>query len=342
MSNPKNAIEKIISQAIKEKVFPGCVVGISKNGEQLVFPFGRFTYEHNASPVRKNSIFDVASITKSIPTACLALKLIDEGRLHLSNKLIDFVPEFRNSDREKVLVKHLLTQTLDFEFRLSSYKDKSPEEIFNIIFTSEFRSNPGEKYSYANATSILLGLVVERVYGKQLDTVADEIFFKPLGMRRTTFHPEKFSREEIVPTEIDPWRGKVIQGEVHDESAYVLREKMVVGSAGMFSTVSDLLTFLEMLLNKGTYQGMQYFSEEIVHRMYNEGLGWERYQPHYMGQYCTKQTFGKTGFTGCSVVCDPIKHVGIVFLSNYHYPTRKGSFAIRRKIRRQIADIVLL
>ena len=160
-------IKNRISRAIKERVFPGAVVGVvGKNNEKLVLPFGNYTYEENSPKMQKDSIFDVASITKSIPTSSLALKLIDEGKLKTDDKLIDFVPEFNNSDRENVLIKHLLTQTLDFDFHLSAHKDKSPEEILNVIFTAEFKSKPGTKFLYANATSIILGLVVERIFNE--------------------------------------------------------------------------------------------------------------------------------------------------------------------------------
>lgn len=245
----KGLIRKRMNDAIREEVFPGCVVGfVRKSGERLVLPIGHFTYEQGTKKVEKDSIFDVASITKSIPTSCLALKLIDEGKLKVDDKLIEFVPEFRNSDKELVYIKHLLTQTLNFQslnnhFRLSNYKDKSPDEILEAIFTAEFGSKPGARFAYTNATSILLGLVVERISRKKLDEFGQEAFFKPLKMMRTSFHPEQFDKEEIVPTEFDEWRGRLAQGEVHDESAYTLMEKQVVGSAGLFSTAPDLLNF---------------------------------------------------------------------------------------------------
>jgi len=349
----KELIKNRILRAIEQKVFPGCVVGIiRKNGERIVLPFGRFTYEEEAKPVKKDTIFDVASITKSNHTSCLALKLIDEGRLKLEDRLIKFVPEFRNSDRENVLIKHLLTQTLAFDHRvsLSSSKDKTPDEILEVIFTTEFENKPGRRYFYLNATSILLGLVVERIFAKKLDELAEEIFFNPLQMRRTTFFPlKKFEKDEIMPTEIDNWRGRIIQGEVHDESAFTLQSKLIVGSAGLFTTVPDLLNFLEMLLNKGELDRKKYFSPEMVELMHTNqleliggkiGLGWELCQPRYMGQYCTPKTFGKTGFTGCCCLCDISKEVGIVLLSNYTFPKRKPDATLINQVRRDIADIV--
>lgn len=347
----KEKIQNKIIQAIEGKTFSACAVGVVRtNGDRFVVPGGKFTFDVGAQAVQENTIFDVASITKSIPTSSLALKLIDEGKLRVGDKLINFVPEFNNSDRGDVLIKHLLTQTLDYDFRLSSYKEKSPGEILDVIFTTDFKSKPGTKFFYTNGTSILLGLVVERIFKETLDKLGEKYFFGPLKMTQTSFDPlRKLEKEEIVPTEIQEWRGGLVQGEVHDESAYVLRQKMAVGSAGVFSTVPDLLNFLEMFLNDGSFRDKKYFSPEIVKQIQTNqladigqyaGLGWELNQPRYMGKHCSAKTFGKTGFTGCVCVCDIERGVGFVILSNYTYPTRKPDATPINKFRSAIADIV--
>lgn len=344
-------IKNRILQAIEEKTFPTCAVGVvRRDGKRAIVPAGTFTYDSDSKSVKEDTIFDVASITKSIPTSSLALKLIDDGKLKVNDKLINFVPEFRNSDRDNVLIKHLLTQTLDYDFRLSFHKNKKPDEILEIIFTTEFKNRPGTRFCYLNATSILLGLVVERIFGESLDKLGEKHFFQPLKMTRTLFKPlQKFNKAKIVPTEIQGWRGGLIQGEVHDESAYVLNRKMTVGSAGVFSTAPDILNFLEMLLNGGTINGQRYFSPEIMKQIQTNqltdikqyaGLGWELNQPHYMGKYCSEKTFGKTGFTGCVCVCDIEREVAFVILSNYTYPTRKPDATLINKFRSDIADIV--
>jgi CubicO group peptidase (beta-lactamase class C family) len=344
-------IKNRIDQAIAAGLFPACVVGVVKaNGHRLVIPRGKFTFVADSMAVKDNTIFDVASITKSIPTSSLALKLIAEGKLRGDDKLIKFIPEFKNSDRENVLIKHLLTQTLDYDFYLSAYKDKAPEEILEVIFTTEFKSRPGVKYYYTNATSILLGLVVEKILNAPLDRLGEKYFFAPLGMVRSAFNPlKKFKPEEIVPTEIQAWRQGLIWGEVHDESAYTFQRKMMVGSAGLFSTAPDLLNFLEMLLHNGSLGGKKYFSPDIVQQIQTNqladlnlygGLGWELNQPRYMGKNCSERTFGKTGFTGCSVVGDIPRGIAFVILSNYTYPTRKSDGLLINKFRSDIADII--
>ena len=169
-------------------------------------------------------------------------------------------------------------------------------------------------------------------------------------MSKSTFYPEKFLLNEIVPTENDDWRG-LTHGIVHDESAYIYKkEGEIVGHAGLFSTAPDILNFLEMLLQKGTFQGKKYFSENIVKAMgtnqtaeLNEftGLGWELNQPRYMGDYCTPHTFGKTGFTGTLCICDVRKGTAYVILSNRIHPKRPTDSTAINEFRKAIGEIIL-
>ena len=346
----KQKLDTIIKTAIKENIFPGCVIGVVfRNGEKDLFPFGRFTYDSDAPEMREGTVFDVASITKAIPTSCLALKALETGKMKLDDALINWIPEYNNSYSGKVKIKHLLAHTLDFDFRLSACKDLPPQKILETIYTAELRSAPGSTFMYCNATSILLGILVELVFDRKLDTLAEELFFRPLGMNTTTFSPDSNALGEIVPTELDNWRGREIRGEIHDESAWVLKKIMVPGSAGVFSCVPDLLIFLEMLLNDGAYGSKQYFSPDTIKLMSTNqirgigastGLGWELNQPEYMGSNCSARTIGKTGFTGCVAICDLEKGIGLTLLSNYTWPCRKDGKEQINKIRRQVADVV--
>lgn len=355
----KDTIAEVAQQAIKDKVFPGCVIGIVKrDGSREVLPFGTTTYEPSSSPVKENTIYDVASLTKSIPTSSLALQLIDEGRLKLSDKLIDYVPEFNNADRENVLIKHLLTYTLD-GYGLASAMDgtdgaslykRKASDMIQVLLTRDFEKRPGTVFKYSNIPAALLGMVIEKISGATLDYLANEKFFKLLAMNRSTFSPEIFPLQEIAPTEIDDWRGTV-HGVVHDESAYICKkENMIVGHAGLFSTAPDILNFLEMLLNRGSFHGKKFFSEEIIKQITTNqipelndftGLGWELNQPRYMGEYCTPHTFGKTGFTGTLCVCDMEKGIAYVILSNRTYPKRSPDSQAINAFRKKIGEIVL-
>lgn len=348
----ENLIKNRLRKAIDDKVFPGCVLGvIFKNGERKVYPMGRFTYENDSPSVKEDTIYDVASVTKAIPGSSILLKLIDEGKLEINDRLADYIPEFANYENKKdVLIKHLLTYTLDLDMSaMSSLKEKTANEITETVIGAPLKSLPGIKYAYSNPTAFLIGLVVEKITGKKLDESADEYFFKPLGMNRTTFHPEKFNKSEIAPTEMDDWRKRIIQREVHDESAFVLMENGPTAIAGLFSAVPDLLNFQEMLLNKGTYKEKTYFSPTIVEKMHTNqiekdgdfaGLGWELNKPSFMGKHSHEQMMGKTGFTGCVVIIDPTRDVGFTLLSNRIWPKRPKDNSAINEVRRDIADII--
>lgn len=348
----KKQISERAKRATEDRVFPGCVVGIvRRSGERTILPFGNFTYDRDSNPVGKDTIYDVSSVTKSIPTASLLLTLVDKNFLALDDPVSKYVPEFGNYEgKRSVLVRHLLAYTLDLVVpSLASLKTKTADEILNIIVKAPLRHPPGTTHLYTNSTACIIGLVIRNVSGKNIDDLTDQEFFNPLGMNRSTFHPDKFPKDTIVPTEFDEWRGRIIQGEVHDESTYVLNDKFILGISGLFSTVPDLLNFLEMLLNKGTFKGKKYFSEEIINQMGTNqipelndstGLGWELNQPRFMGKYCGPRTFGKTGFTGTLCVCDVEKEVAYVILSNRIFPKRPKDSTAINIFRADIGDII--
>jgi CubicO group peptidase (beta-lactamase class C family) len=345
----KDKIADCLNSALARRVFPGCALGWFARGEEAVITAGRYAYGNDGiddpPPVTEKSLFDCASVTKAVPVSCLAMRLISRGEMSLDDRLIDYVPEYRGSFRDAVRVKHLLTHTLDFDFRLSDCKDLPPEQLLARVISVKMNGAPGEKFCYANATSILLGMALEAARGKSLYVLAKEAFFDPLGMNDTTFFPAAGDIAGCVPTEMDPWRGREIRGEVHDESAWALRKIMTAGSAGLFSTVRDMLKFVKMLLDGGE----PFFSREMMTAMRTNqiphisgkttGLGWELNQ-EYMGKSRTESTFGKTGFTGCSLIIDIERETGIVLLSNCTWPARKPNRDLINAVRGEVADLV--
>lgn len=343
MSN-YNKISERVTQAIQEEVFPGCVIGIIKNGIREIYPFGYFRYD-GLEKVLEDSIYDVASITKSIPTSSLALVEIDRGNLELDGLVKKYIPELKSEKSGQVQIWHLLTHTLELDFRMSLLKDLPGSEILNKLFDAKILS-AGEKYCYSNASSVLLGIIIERVTNKPLDELSREYFFDPLDMKDTSFDPKDKTR--VVPTEVDGWRGREVAGEVHDESAYKLREIMTAGSAGLFSTANDLLNFLEMLLAEGVHKDERFFSKQMISLIFGNhdykldaklGIGWELAAKRFMGN-CSARAIGKTGFTGTSVMCDPEKRIGVVILSNFTYPKRRKNIELISLFRSDIANVV--
>lgn len=175
----KDRIAQIVEEAIGEKVFPGCVVGVISSAGTEILPFGRFTYDEDSEPVLADSVYDVASVTKSIPLASIMLHLIEKGLVATDDPVVKYLPEFANlPGKELVTIKHLLTYTLDIEMSaMASLKNNTADEIIEVVMKAPLRSAPGTRYLYTNSTALLSGLIVRKVTGKNIEDLAEELFF---------------------------------------------------------------------------------------------------------------------------------------------------------------------
>ena len=318
-------------RAIDERVFPGCVIGISKGSERLIVPFGKLRYDE-PEVATEHTVYDVASLTKSIPTASLALSLIDKGALALLDPVKKYIPELENDFG--ATIEDLLRYRVRGP-RMSTLQSKVSSDIEAHVLAHGFDGPPSEG-AYTNLPAFLLGLIVEKAGGDTLQTLAQKEFFDPLGMKDTTFFPNVGLRKShIAPTEVSEERGEV-RGLPHDESAYVFAKALrAVGHAGLFSTAPDMLTFLQALIDAR----FPYIVDGA-----RAGLGWQVNEAYFMGLRAGEHVFGKTGFTGCSVLCDTDRGIGLVILSNRTYPKRPADAdsltSAVNHFRSNIADIV--
>jgi CubicO group peptidase (beta-lactamase class C family) len=375
MAFNESNIERLLSQGESAGVFHKAVAG-------FILPDG--TTRTVALNTPADTVFDIASLTKVCPTSTLALCYILEGKLHLDDRVIDYIPELQTNYREDICVFHLLTHSLDYRVPMKTLRTLPPEGILNALFTYKFAKAPGADFNYGNPASVLLGIILQRLTGKDLQQQGRERFFEPLGMTRSGWDPltrewNAIPREEIAPTEICEFRGREICGEIHDESAWVLRKLFPVGSAGMFSCVPDLLKFVHMVMNDGIAAGANgseirvapagilkmvsenAFTREGAAQFLPAGnstagnstagdspagaangactaLGWELAQGKFMGSRVSPHAFGKTGFTGASVVADPIAGAAVVLLSDFTYPHREASADRIHAFRASLAD----
>lgn len=375
MAFNESNIERLLSQGESAGVFHKAVAG-------FILPDG--TTRTVALNTPADTVFDIASLTKVCPTSTLALCYILEGKLHLDDRVIDYIPELQTNYREDICVFHLLTHSLDYRVPMKTLRTLPPEGILNALFTYKFAKAPGADFNYGNPASVLLGIILQRLTGKDLQQQGRERFFEPLGMTHSGWDPltrewNAIPREEIAPTEICEFRGREICGEIHDESAWVLRKLFPVGSAGMFSCVPDLLKFVHMVMNDGIAAGANgseirvapagilkmvsenAFTREGAAQFLPAGnstagnstagdspagaangactaLGWELAQSKFMGSRVSPHAFGKTGFTGASIVADPIAGAAVVLLSDFTYPHREASADRIHAFRASLAD----
>lgn len=294
-------------------------------------------------PMRDDTIFDMASITKLF-TSIAAMQLVEQDLLDLDAPVARYLPEFAASGKRDVTVRQLLTHTSGLDADpvpplWQGYRDIPARR--KAVLDSPLKHPPGTTYLYSDINLMTLGFLVEQATGATLDTVVRDRITTPLGMVDTGFNPPTELLDRIAATEdeLTPSRG-MLRGQVHDENAWALGG--VSGHAGIFSTAGDMAIVAQAILNGGTYRGARILRPDTVQKMlanHNDafpddahGLGFELDQMFYMGGLSSPLTAGHTGFTGTTLVIDPESRSIAILLTNRVHPSRDwGSINLARE-----------
>lgn len=344
----------ILRQAITERAFPGAALAVMHRGSLVASQgFGRFTYDDDARAVQPDTVFDLASVTKVVATTTVAMLLYERGKLPLDVPLAKFLPEFvslapkhQQAARETVTIRMLLAHSsgLPAYEKLFEFAD-SREDLVRAALTARLATTPGTQTDYSDIGFILLGEVLAQQAGLALDLFARQEIFTPLGMTRTRFLPPTEWKSAIPPTEDDQrFRKRIIQGEVNDENAYVMRG--VAGHAGVFAPCTDLAIFAECMLHRGAPILRPETVKLFTHREpsppgTSQALGWDTPSPaeSSSGRYFSSLSFGHLGFTGTSLWIDPARRLSVTLLTNRTWPNRASQGI--RQVRPQVHDAIV-
>ena len=354
-----NVIDQMLADGIQEHLFPGCEVVVLKDGKPLYNKaFGYLTYSRQ-NGVSPQTLFDVASITKTAATTLAVMKLYDERRIKLTDHIGDYLPYLEETNKAHITLYELLTHTSGLPAFIPFYTKIQGDETYlrahrssnflvqvadNLYLRNDYIDTMHQQiahsalghhhYVYSDLNFLLLKEMVEKVTGLPMDVYVNLKFYKPMGLTHTCFNPlsHGFSKSDVAPTEKDvKFRKQVVQGYVHDQTAALFNGN--AGNAGLFSTAEELAILYQMLLQGGEYQGKRYFSKATValftsayetHGCKVRGLGF--HTPKHPGTSdivpaaASNQIFGHQGFTGTVVWCDPDHQMVYVFLSNRVYP----------------------
>jgi CubicO group peptidase (beta-lactamase class C family) len=294
-------------------------------------------------PMRADTIFDMASISKLF-TSIVTLQLLERHRIELAVPVATYLPEFGTNGKETITVQQLLTHTSGLQpdpipSLWAGYPDVPSRRA--AIFNERPINPPGTVYLYSDINMIVLQLLAERLTGKGLDELVRTGITEPLRLVDTGYNPPASKLDRIAATEFEanPPRG-MVRGSVHDENAWSLGG--VAGHAGIFSTANDLAVLAQTILNGGSYAGRRILRADTVDAMltnYNQafpghdhGLGFELDQRFYMGGLSGPRTAGHTGFTGTTLVIDPMSRSFAITLTNRVHPSRGwGSINLARE-----------
>lgn len=337
-------IDELIRRGISEKVFPGAVAYVVEQGAVLYCEaFGNRMCTPETKPMRRDTIFDLASLTKPIVIATLIMHFVEAGTVKLNAPIQNYLPEFIPP---QVTISHLLTHTSGLPaWRATYLESKTKEDVVNYLGQIPLDYPTGTQVVYSCLGYILLGKLLERLTGKPLDVLAQKWIFQPLGMNRTRYSPPPAWIDKCAATEdsnsfekqmVDyqphHWREGVIVGEVHDENAHFLGG--VSGNAGLFSTATDVARFCQMLLNGGN----NILTSESINRMatvQTRGLN----EPRSLGWIILEDgSLYHTGFTGTSIRINLARKMCAILLTNRVHPdaSRPGIVDFRAKFHQSI------
>ncbi|MGB3464722.1 MAG: serine hydrolase domain-containing protein [Cyclobacteriaceae bacterium] len=318
-------VTAILEHGLREKAFPGVQVMAVKGGKIFYHEaFGFHTYD-SLRPVRKDDIYDLASVTKTTAATLALMKLHDQNKFLLDIPASTYWPDFKRKDKKDITFRQILSHNARLKSwipywttttkKSGKYKRKTlsrtPDENYTIslgdslYLHKDYRNkiydmikkaplNEKEGYVYSGLSFYLYPQIVENISGEPFETFLSKHFYQSLGAETIGFNAgDKFPVERIVPTEIDTFfRMKKLHGEVHDEGAAMMNG--ISGNAGLFGTAEDLAKIWQMLLNEGQYGGQQYLSAQTINKFTS-------------CQYCEAGNRRGLGFDKPLINFDPLK-----------------------------------
>jgi CubicO group peptidase (beta-lactamase class C family) len=357
---------RIIERGIASRAFPAATVEVGR-GDRVLWnaAFGRLTYAADAAPTIPETIFDLASLTKVLATTPLVMQAVAAGRLSLDDRVADRLGAWRGADRETVIIADLLEHASGLTAYLPFFRDHHGRAEFEqAICTLPLEYLPRTQSIYSDLGFMLLAFILEDVNQAPFAKQYEELF--RLKTETTSsdsclrFNPPRELRERCAPTELDLWRGRLLQGEVHDENTWALGG--AAGHAGLFGTAAGVGAFARTVLHglraapevgsgkpeagsgtpaagsgKLTADSWQRSARKSTVPGSSRALGWDTMLPtSSCGTRMSPRAIGHTGFTGTSLWIDPDQDLYVVLLTNRVHPARDNNQI--QSVRRAVYD----
>jgi len=342
------AIDAAVYKAIDENRIPGAVVIVGHDG-QIVHrkAYGKRSLFPQLEDMTVDTIFDMASLTKVIATTPSLMKLFEQGKFRLNDRVTEYIPEFQGG-RSDITIRNLFTHFSGLQPDLPLTPPwEGYDTGIKLACTTPPQGPSGVRHVYSDINFELLGELVHRLSGQMLNDYALQNIYTPLGMKDTRFLPPAEWIPRIAPTERNPPRtGQPLRGVVHDPTARYMDG--VAGHAGLFSTADDLARYAQMLLNGGELDGVRVVSPLTIEEFTEpqtppdqpvlRGLGWDIDSPYSgnRGELFPIGSYGHTGFTGTSLWIDPATKTYVILLANSVHPDQRPAIT---PLRSQVATI---
>ncbi len=336
-----NSVDALMRQAVSENVFPGGRLLVSQAGKIVFNEAYGLANTFTGQAVTRDTIYDLASLTKPLATTLAVMLLIQDAKLRLDQTLSSIISELSNTPKADIEIRHLLTHTSGLPDYRPYYIDISqlPVEHRKNALREKLISEPlisaiGKKTLYSDIGFMLLEWVIERISGAGLSDFVKEKIYDPMKIKDLFFivHDRCIPNRNYAATELCPWRQILLNGRVHDDNAYVMGG--VAGHAGLFGSPESVHAILLELLK--TFHGKaskRIFDSDLVKSflfktdMQERTLGFD--VPSPTGSSCgelfsRESTVGHLGFTGTSFWMDLQQQVIVILLTNRVHPSRNN------------------
>jgi CubicO group peptidase (beta-lactamase class C family) len=337
-------VDRMMQQALADGVFPGAVLLVGRGSQLLIHAAYGTANLRTRRPMTTTTVFDLASLTKPLATTLAVMRLHQQGRLDVDQRLPTVLPSFAGSDKSGVTIAQLLSHTSGlpdyrpFYLQLATQPAAQRKAVLREWLVKEpLLSPPGERALYSDLDFMILEWVVEAVSGRHLDRFVTEEIYAPLRVGSLFFIDLNQAPPSgpYAATEQCAWRGRLIEGEVHDENAHVLGG--VAGHAGLFGTAAGVHRILSELLR--AYQrspGGRLFDPRTVRRFFQRVPGTDKALGFDMpasvtpscGRFFPPSSIGHLGFTGTSFWVHLEQSLDVILLTNRVHPAR-ANIAIR-------------
>ena len=323
-------VARLVDEAVDRRAFPCAAVEVGGSaGPVWSHAAGTLSYDDREAATL-DTVFDLASLTKVLATTTALMRLVDAGTVSLADRVGSRLGEWRGGGRESVTIADLLEHAGGLTAHLPFFRDHRGRADFqHAICTLPLEYPPRTRSLYSDLGFMLLAFIAADAAGAGLDEQFGEVAGR-LGLGDLRFRPSAAWRSRTAPTEVDPWRGRVLRGEVHDENAWALGG--VAGHAGLFGTAPAVGRFARAVLE--TLAGRpRLVRPETLAQFVRRGrvagssraLGWDTMLvTSSCGRSLSPAAFGHTGFTGTSLWVDPVQDLYVVLLTNRVHPTRSN------------------
>jgi CubicO group peptidase (beta-lactamase class C family) len=354
------SVTELLKKGAAEGVYPGAVLLVAREGEVVFFEetgYVGLSPEH--VPTRKDTIFDLASLTKPLATTLAIMRLVDQEKIGLDQPLLEIITTSPLRDKGALTPGMILSHCAGLADWKPFYLDLvsvRPEERKKYLRESIVREplvySPTKACVYSDLGFMILEWVVEEVSGMPLKSFVELSFYNSLSLERTFLNtgviPGQFKEEDIAPTGHCGWRKRIIQGEVNDENAHALGGYS--GHSGLFGDAEEVLVLVNMLKEHCRGERDDYLKPGMVREFFTRqeivdgctwALGWDTPSDRgsSSGKHFSRNSVGHLGFTGTSVWMDLEKDIIVIFLTNRIHTTRTNQGI--KEFRPMLHDLIM-